>query len=35
MGIAIAWRRDDNLPTLRRLRELAAELAGARAGAAA
>jgi DNA-binding transcriptional LysR family regulator len=28
MGIAIAWRRGDNLPTLQRLRELAAEVAG-------
>jgi hypothetical protein len=28
MGIAIAWRRGDNLPTLRRLCELAAEVAG-------
>jgi DNA-binding transcriptional LysR family regulator len=28
MGIAIAWRRGDELPTLRRLRELAAEVAG-------
>ena len=27
MGIAIAWRRGDNLPTLERLRELAAEVA--------
>jgi DNA-binding transcriptional LysR family regulator len=27
MGIAIAWRRGDNLPTLVRLRELAAEVA--------
>jgi hypothetical protein len=27
MGIAIAWRRGDDLPTLRRLRELAAEVA--------
>ena len=27
MGIAIAWRRGDNLPTLQRLRELAAEVA--------
>ena len=27
MGIAIAWRRDDSLPTLERLRELAAEVA--------
>jgi DNA-binding transcriptional LysR family regulator len=27
MGIAIAWRRDDSLPTLQRLRELAAEMA--------
>jgi hypothetical protein len=26
MGIAIAWRRGDNLPTLERLRELAAEV---------
>ena len=34
MGIAIAWRRDDNLPTLQRLRELAAEVAS-RDGAAA
>jgi DNA-binding transcriptional LysR family regulator len=30
MGIAIAWRLGDELPTLRRLRELAAEVAGAR-----
>jgi DNA-binding transcriptional LysR family regulator len=28
MGIAIAWRRGDDLPTLLRLRELAAALAG-------
>ncbi len=28
MGIAIAWRRGDELPTLQRLRELAAELSG-------
>ena len=34
MGIAIAWRRDDNLPMLQRLRELAAEVAS-RDGAAA
>ena len=34
MGIAIAWRRDDNLPTLQRLRELAAEVTS-RDGAAA
>jgi hypothetical protein len=27
MGIAIAWRRGDDLPTLQRLRELAAEVA--------
>jgi hypothetical protein len=27
MGIAIAWRREDQLPTLQRLRELAAEVA--------
>ncbi len=27
MGIALAWRREDSLPTLRRVRELAAELA--------
>jgi hypothetical protein len=27
MGIALAWRRGDQLPTLGRLRELAAELA--------
>jgi DNA-binding transcriptional LysR family regulator len=27
MGIAIAWRRDDSLPTLERLRELAADVA--------
>jgi hypothetical protein len=31
MGIAIAWRSGDDLPTLRRLRDLAAEVAGARA----
>jgi hypothetical protein len=30
MGIAIAWHRGDELPTLRRLRELAAEVAGTR-----
>src|SRR5690242_18428042 len=30
MGIALAWRRGDELPTLRRLRELAAEVAGTR-----
>ena len=29
MGIAIAWRRGDDLPTLTRLRELAAEIAAA------
>ena len=29
MGIAIAWRRGDELPTLARLRELAAEVAAA------
>jgi DNA-binding transcriptional LysR family regulator len=34
MGIALAWRRGDKLPTLRRLRELAAEVAGARSAAA-
>jgi hypothetical protein len=34
MGIAIAWRRGDELPTLGRLRELAAEVAGARGAAA-
>ena len=34
MGIAIAWRLGDELPTLRRLRELAAEVAGAWAAAA-
>jgi hypothetical protein len=28
MGIALAWRRGDELPTLQRLRELAAELSG-------
>ena len=27
MGIALAWRRGDNLPTLQRLIELASELA--------
>jgi hypothetical protein len=27
MGIAIAWREGDNLPTLARLRELAADVA--------
>jgi DNA-binding transcriptional LysR family regulator len=32
MGIAIAWRRGDNLPTLQRLRELAAEVAGGGGG---
>ena len=30
MGIAIAWRRGDTLPTLQRLRELAAEIAALR-----
>jgi hypothetical protein len=30
MGIAIAWRRGDELPTLTRLRELAAEVAEGR-----
>jgi DNA-binding transcriptional LysR family regulator len=34
MGIAIAWRAGDELPTLRRLRELAGEVAGARSAAA-
>ena len=29
MGIAIAWRREDSLPTLKRLRELASRLAEA------
>jgi hypothetical protein len=28
MGIAIAWRRDEQLPIVHRLRELAAELSG-------
>src|SRR5262249_62308041 len=28
MGIALAWRRGDSLPTLQRLRELAMEVAG-------
>ena len=27
MGIAIAWRRGDNLPTVARLRDLAADVA--------
>ncbi len=30
MGIAIAWRRGDALPTLERLRELAASVAAVR-----
>ena len=30
MGIAIAWRRGDTLPTLERLRELAAAVAAVR-----
>jgi DNA-binding transcriptional LysR family regulator len=33
MGIAIAWRRGDALPTLERLREVAAAVAGERAAA--
>ena len=33
MGIAIAWRRGDTLPTLERLREVAAEVAASSAGA--
>jgi hypothetical protein len=28
MGIALAWRRGDSLPTLQRLRELAIDVAG-------
>jgi hypothetical protein len=28
MGIAIAWRRGDTLPTLQRMRELAMDVAG-------
>jgi DNA-binding transcriptional LysR family regulator len=35
MGIAIAWRRGDTLPTLQRARELAAEVAGRPLGATA
>ena len=31
MGIAIAWRKGDALPTLERLREVAAEVATAAA----
>jgi hypothetical protein len=35
MGIALAWRRGDRLPTLHRLRDLAVEVARARDTAAA
>jgi DNA-binding transcriptional LysR family regulator len=35
MGIAIAWRKGDTLPTLERLREVAAEVAASSGGAAA